>query len=81
MKLNKWSLEAQFVVEQLHSAFEADSSASTHAMTHDVWSPTQIRGIFDSISYAKAASVIRMIEKVLGRRPFYEALGNYLKKR
>ncbi|XP_050580172.1 putative aminopeptidase-2 isoform X1 [Bombus affinis] len=81
IKLNKWSLEAQFVVEQLHSAFETDSSISTHAMTHDVWSPTQIRGIFDSISYAKAGSVLRMIEKVLGRRSFYEALANYLKKR
>lgn len=76
-----WSLESQFIVEQLHSAFEADSSPSTHAMTHDVYSPTEIRGIFDSISYAKSASVIRMIEKVLGREEFFQALGNYLKKR
>ncbi|CAL7935733.1 unnamed protein product [Xylocopa violacea] len=76
-----WSLEAQFVVEQLHSALEADSAASTHAMTHDVYSPTEIRGIFDSISYAKAASVIRMMEKIFGSDVFYKALQNYLKKR
>lgn len=74
-------MESQFIIEQFHSAFEADSSLSTHAMTHDVYSPTEIRGIFDSISYAKSASVIRMIEKVLGREEFFEALGNYLKKR
>lgn len=74
-------MESQFIVEQVHSAFEVDSSASTHAMTHDVYNPTEIRGIFDSISYAKSASVIRMIEKVLGREEFFEALGNYLKKR
>lgn len=74
-------MESQFIVEQFHSAFEADSLLSTHAMTHDVYSPTEIRGIFDSISYAKSASVIRMIEKVLGREEFFEALGNYLKKR
>lgn len=74
-------MESQFIVEQFHSAFEADSSLFTHAMTHDVYSPTEIRGIFDSISYAKSASVIRMIEKVLGREEFFEALGNYLKKR
>ncbi|XP_076764228.1 putative aminopeptidase-2 [Xylocopa sonorina] len=76
-----WSLEAQFVVEQLHSALESDSAASTHAMTHDVYSPTEIRGIFDSISYAKAASVIRMMKKVYGSDVFYKALQNYLKKR
>nr|XP_034185421.1 putative aminopeptidase-2 [Osmia lignaria] len=76
-----WSLEAQFVVEQLHSALETDSLASTHPMTHDVYSPTQIRGIFDTISYAKAASVIRMLEKSLGNDVFFKALHNYLEKR
>lgn len=75
-----WSLESQFVVEQLHSAFEADSLASAHAMTHDVYSPTQIRGIFDTISYAKSASVIRMIYKSFGETIFYDALRNYLNK-
>ncbi|KAF3426305.1 LOW QUALITY PROTEIN: hypothetical protein E2986_13349 [Frieseomelitta varia] len=77
----KWSVEGQFVVEQVHSALEVDSSASTHPMTHDVWSPTQIRGIFDTISYGKAASVIRMMENMLGTKSFHEALEIYLRKR
>lgn len=79
--MKDWSLEAQFVVEQLHSALEADSLASTHPMTHDVYSPTQISSIFDTISYAKAASVIRMLEKSLGNEVFFKALHNYLEKR
>ncbi|CAD1472151.1 unnamed protein product, partial [Heterotrigona itama] len=73
-----WSLEGQFVVEHVHSALEVDSSESTHPMTHDVWSPTQIRGIFDTISYAKAASVLRMIENVLTKPLFHMALQIYL---
>ncbi|XP_017792513.1 PREDICTED: uncharacterized protein LOC108574433 [Habropoda laboriosa] len=75
------SLESQFVVEQLHSALEVDSAASSHAMTHDVYSPTQISGMFDTISYAKGASVLRMIEKSLGRDVFYKGLQSYLPKR
>ncbi|XP_076675141.1 uncharacterized protein LOC143372620 isoform X2 [Andrena cerasifolii] len=75
-----WSLESQFLVDQLHSALAADSLPSSHAMTHDVYSPKEIRAIFDSISYAKGASVIRMVEKSLGRDIFYEALQNYLNK-
>lgn len=76
-----WSLESQFAVDHIHTALETDSGASTHAITHDVYSPTDILGIFDTISYAKAASVIRMMEKILGRDVFYKSLQNYLKKR
>ncbi|KAL2717324.1 putative aminopeptidase-2 [Vespula squamosa] len=77
----EWELEWQFVVEKLHSAFKSDALASSHAMTYDVQSPTEIRNIYDSISYAKAASVIRMIEKTYGSDVFYAALHEYLEAR
>ncbi|XP_076637043.1 uncharacterized protein LOC143349583 [Colletes latitarsis] len=77
---NDWSLAPQFVVEQLHSALETDSSASSHAMTHNVYSPTEIRGIFDTISYAKGASVIRMLRELFGPDVFHKSLHNYLIK-
>ncbi|KAK2581484.1 hypothetical protein KPH14_005150 [Odynerus spinipes] len=76
-----WELESQFVVDQLHSAFESDALTSSHPMTHNVYSPEEIRGIFDTISYAKSASVIRMIEKTLGSDVFYAALHQYLEAR
>ncbi|XP_043263410.1 putative aminopeptidase-2 [Colletes gigas] len=75
-----WSLVPQFVVEQLHSALETDSYASSHAMTHNVYSPTEIRGIFDTISYAKGASVIRMLRELFGANVFHKSLHNYLTK-
>lgn len=74
-------MEQQFIVDQVHSALSADSSSSTHAMSHDVYSPSEIRSIFDTISYAKAASILRMIEKSYGSKIFYKALVDYLDKR
>ncbi|XP_012252261.2 uncharacterized protein LOC105683883 [Athalia rosae] len=76
-----WGLESQFVVEQLQVSFASDGLTSTHPMSSDVWSPTQIRGIFDTISYAKAASVLRMMHKTFGDTLFHQALHNYLKAR
>ncbi|XP_014472138.1 PREDICTED: uncharacterized protein LOC106743116 [Dinoponera quadriceps] len=75
------TLESQFVVDHLHSAFAADSSDSTHPMTHDVFTPSEIQDMFDTISYAKAASVLRMVEKSFGKQVFYNALKGYLNDR
>ncbi|KAL2747896.1 putative aminopeptidase-2 [Vespula maculifrons] len=77
----EWELEWQFVVDKLHSAFKSDALASSHPMTYNVQSPTEIKNIYDSISYAKAASVIRMIEKTCGSDVFYAALRQYLEAR
>ncbi|KZC13131.1 Aminopeptidase N, partial [Dufourea novaeangliae] len=76
-----WNLESQFVVDHVHSALEVDSSSSSHAMTHDVSSPTEISGLFDTISYAKAASVIRMMRASFGDTVFYNSLHRYLRNR
>ncbi|XP_050466418.1 putative aminopeptidase-2 [Cataglyphis hispanica] len=76
-----WKLEWQFVVDQVHSAFKADSSKSSHALNHDVYSPSEIRSKFDSISYNKGASILRMLETSYGNEIFYEALSDYLSKR
>nr|XP_033335060.1 uncharacterized protein LOC117225525 [Megalopta genalis] len=75
-----WSLDAQFVVDHLHTALSVDSSITSHPMTHDVDSPTEIKGMFDTISYAKAASVIRMVRASFGDVVFYQALSKYLNK-
>lgn len=65
----------------MQSSMVSDATTSTHSVTSDVWSPKEIRGIFDSISYAKAASLIRMVEHVLGEKSFYKALNKYLSAR
>ncbi|XP_043498883.1 putative aminopeptidase-2 [Polistes fuscatus] len=77
----EWELEYQFVVNELHSAFKRDALTSSHPMSYDVSTPTEIGDIFDKITYAKAGSVIRMIEKTYGSDVFYAALQNYLEER
>jgi len=78
---NDETLESQFVVDQVHSAFNADSFKSTHPMSHDVTTPSEIRGIFDAITYNKGASILRMVEKTYGIDVFNAALIDYLDKR
>ncbi|XP_012230687.2 putative aminopeptidase-2 [Linepithema humile] len=78
---NDTTLESQFVVEQVHSAFAADSSNSSHALSHDVYTPKEIRSLFDTITYNKGGSILRMIEKSYGTEIFYNSLTSYLKER
>ncbi|RLU27565.1 hypothetical protein DMN91_001369 [Ooceraea biroi] len=78
---NDTTLENQFVVGEVHTALSADGSRSVHALNHDVYTPTEIRGRFSTISYAKGASILRMIEKSYGSTVFYEALSDYLDDR
>ncbi|PSN39002.1 Aminopeptidase N [Blattella germanica] len=76
-----WRLKEQFVVTDVQSSFGFDSLESTHPMTQDVTSPDSIRSIFDTISYAKAGSVIRMMEHFVTTEVFQEGLKNYVEER
>lgn len=74
-------MDSQFVVDQVHSAFRADSFKSIHPLSHDVTTPREIRSIFDTITYAKGGSILRMVEKTYGTDVFNSALSDYLSKR
>jgi len=50
-------------------------------MSHDVTTPSEIRSIFDTITYNKGASILRMVEKTYGIDMFNNALTDYLNKR
>lgn len=76
-----WGLKQQFVIEQVHSVFGADSLEDSKALSHEVYTPDEIAERFGSISYNKGASVIRMFEHALGNTTFIAALRNYLKKK
>lgn len=74
-----WELPSQFVVEQLQVIMVADSLETAHAMSKAVDSPSEVSGIFDSFSYNKGASVIRMTEHIMGTNNFKIALQQYLR--
>lgn len=76
-----WDLEHQFVVEQLQGVMQMDSLESTHPMTNNVYTPSQVSGMFDSISYNKGAVTLRMVEHILTTDKFINANRQYIKER
>lgn len=55
-----------------------DALETTHPMTHDVNTPSEIREIFDAIAYNKGSAIIRMIEHLMGTEKFQNGLQTYL---
>lgn len=76
-----WNVLDQFVVTELQNVFSLDGLASSHPVSVKVNNPDQINEIFDRISYAKGASIIRMMDHFLTRRAFQEGLHNYLQNK
>lgn len=67
-----------FVVDELQKALLSDDYTSSHPMNKPVNSPSEISGIFDSITYGKGSSVLRMVKSALGENVFSMAINRYL---
>jgi puromycin-sensitive aminopeptidase len=77
----EWKVWETFVQEVLMaSAFKKDSMLTSHPIEVEVHHPKEVDEIFDTISYNKGASVVRMLSEFLGRDVFYQGVHNYLVK-
>ncbi len=76
----EWDMQTQFVGDRLAEALKLDALANTHPIEIVVNHPDEISEIFDSVSYAKGASIIRMLAEYLGEKDFRDGLRYYLKK-
>ncbi|KAH8358872.1 hypothetical protein KR093_002952 [Drosophila rubida] len=77
----EWELEKQFVVDQIQSVMAMDSTVSTNPLTDpNTFTPAHLSRMFNSISYNKGATFIRMIEHTMGTANFQKALQEYLTK-
>lgn len=56
-----------------------DGTLASHPIVQTAESPDQITELFDSITYSKGSSVIRMLEDFVGPQTFRTAVSNYLK--
>ena len=74
----EWELPMQFLTDSMRPGMALDSLRSTHPINVPVRSPSQIREIFDSISYDKGGCVLRMLEAYVGRDSFRRGLADYL---
>ncbi|KAI0259093.1 leucyl aminopeptidase [Gloeopeniophorella convolvens] len=76
----EWKVDADFINNHLTAALRLDAKLSSHPIEVDVPDAGQIGQIFDSLSYSKAASVLRMLSKFVGEDKFLNGVSLYLKK-
>lgn len=74
----EWKIIEQFVVDDLQNVFLLDVYKSSHPISVEVNHPNEIDEIFDSISYEKGASIIRMMDHFLTTPVFKRGLTKYL---
>ncbi|XP_021963123.1 aminopeptidase N isoform X2 [Folsomia candida] len=75
-----WKILEQFVADEMQYVFSLDALDSSHPIYIPVGHPEEISEIFDGISYAKGASIIRMMNHFLTEDTFRTGLASYLKK-
>ncbi|XP_049868546.1 glutamyl aminopeptidase-like isoform X2 [Pectinophora gossypiella] len=75
-----WTMLDQFLTRTLHPVLVFDAKLSSHPIVQTVETPDQITAIFDSISYNKGASILRMLEGFIGEENFRQGISDYLKK-
>jgi len=73
----KANLEA---VATANGALRFDASKYTHPIRAKAETPEEINELFDSISYDKAAAVLRMIESYVSADVFRRGVNSYLRK-
>ncbi|XP_055847662.1 aminopeptidase N [Episyrphus balteatus] len=76
----QWRTMDQFVVTELQNVFHLDAFSSSHKISIEVANPDEINEIFDKISYAKGATIIRMMSHFLTSKVFRSGLTKYLRE-
>ena len=76
----QWKVWEEYVAGDYADALGLDGLRSSHPIEVPVKKASEINQIFDSISYRKGSSVLRMISVYLGEDVFLEGVRRYLKK-
>ena len=71
---------ARLLVHRTHSVMRDDAGADSWALSDAVTSRSDVGRKFGSITYSKGASVIRMMESILGRSSLMHGLAIYFEK-
>lgn len=76
-----WNLKDLIVLNDVYRVMAVDALASSHPLSSpadEVNTPAQISELFDSITYSKGASVLRMLSTFLTEDLFKKGLSSYL---
>ncbi|KAJ7582802.1 leucyl aminopeptidase [Mycena floridula] len=71
--------KSEFINAHLSAALALDAKLSSHAIEVPIEDAETIDQIFDSLSYSKAASVLRMLASHVGEERFLKGVSLYLK--
>ena len=74
----EWQMWTQFVSHDTSAALGLDGLRNSHPIEAVVEDPSDIRELFDAISYSKGGSVLRMLEDYVGPETFRAGLRDYL---
>lgn len=76
-----WNLKDLIVLNDVYRVMAVDALGSSHPLSspaNEVNTPAQISELFDSITYSKGASVLRMLSSFLTEDLFKKGLSSYL---
>lgn len=76
----EWKMMEQFIISDLQPVLVLDAALSSHPIVQTVSHPDEITELFDTISYNKGASVIRMLDNFMGEENFRKGICNFLKR-
>ncbi|KAL4221699.1 hypothetical protein ACF0H5_019954 [Mactra antiquata] len=74
----EWQFMDQFAVRIMHKVFHTDGLLTSHPVHKSLRDVTEIRQVFDLISYEKGGCIIRMLNFILGDRDFQNGLQRYI---
>ncbi|XP_049821502.1 aminopeptidase A isoform X3 [Aethina tumida] len=75
-----WEMMDQFLIDDLHPVLSLDATLGSHPIIVTVETPNQITEVFDTISYNKGASILRMLENTVGSENFRNGVTKYLER-
>lgn len=76
----EWKTLDENAIDDLQRVFGFDSLLSSHPVSVPIGNPSEIEEIFDTISYKKGSSLIRMMGLFLGESTLRKGVSEYLKK-
>jgi puromycin-sensitive aminopeptidase len=75
----QWKKWLSFVPSR-EMAMQIDGLHATRPIEYEVVSPTDMRGMFDALTYEKGCAVLRMLEQYVGAETFRDGIRLYLRR-
>jgi tricorn protease interacting factor F2/3 len=76
----EWDMWSDFIIHDTFGSMRVDELQSTHPIEAKITRPDEINEIFDSISYGKGASILRMVEAYVGFDNFQKGVSDYVRR-